>query len=166
MSAEDLFLLSYLETSDKINCIGTQSEESFSMSETVKIDEGSVCSSCNATPIVEEVVQCFICKSHYHTVCETAGKDLHLGIKTMVKTYLAASTKSTKFLCDNCLTEYERNLVETQNQKITALTEKVGKMETKLDEIIGLLKGPNRPKPVTQAPVVKTCWDDREFSPS
>ena len=65
----------------------------------------------------------------------------------MVKTFLAASTKSNfKFFCDGCLTEFERNLVETQDQKITALTKKVGDMETKLDEITKLLKTPSRAK--------------------
>ena len=133
------------------------------MSEIVKVDEGSVCASCNITPIAEQVVQCFVCKFHFHGYCEPAGNDLHLGSKTMVKTFLSASTKSNfKFFCDTCLTTYERNLVETENQKITALTEKVGKMETKLDEITKLLKSPNQPMHVAQKPVTKTCWDDTE----
>ena len=133
------------------------------MSETMKIDEGSVCSSCNNTPIAEQVVQCYLCKSHFHGVCDKAGNDLRVGSNTMVKTFLAASTKSNfKFFCDCCLTEFERKLVETQEQKITALTDKVGKMETKLDEITKLLKTQNQSKGGTQKPVVKTCWDDTE----
>lgn len=133
------------------------------MSETVKIDEGSECASCKTTPITEQVVQCFICKSYFHALCEAAGNDFKVGTQTMVKTFLAASTKSNfKFFCDGCLTEFERNLVETQDQKITVLTKKVGDMETKLDEITKLLKTPSRAKSDTQKQVTKTCWDDNE----
>ena len=133
------------------------------MSETVKIDDGSECASCKTTPIAEQVVQCFVCKSHFHAHCDAAGNDFKLGTQTMVKTFLAQSTKQNfKMFCDSCLTEYERSLVETQDQKITALTKKVGDMETKLDEITKLLKTPNQAKVVTQKAAIKTCWDDTE----
>lgn len=133
------------------------------MSEMVKINDASECLACKTIPIPEQVVQCFVCKSHYHATCDSAAKEYHLGTKTMVKTFLAESTKSNfKLLCDVCLTEYERNLVETQNEKITALTEKVANMESKLDVITKLLKSPDSVKPEVRKPVVKTCWDDTE----
>ena len=133
------------------------------MSETVKIDEGSVCSACNETPLGEQVVKCFVCESHFHAVCEKGGNDDQLGSKTMVKTFGAVSTKANfKFFCDVCLTEYERNLVETQNEKITALTAKVTSMEAKLDEVTRLLKSSDRKEPERKKPVTRTCWDDNE----
>ena len=80
----------------------------------------------------------------------------------MVKTFGAASTKNNfKFFCDICLTNYERSLVETQNEKITALTEKVVNMEAKLDEVTKLLKSPRDNTSQPKA-VVRTCWDDNE----
>ena len=56
------------------------------MSETVKIDEGSVCAACKVTPLAEQVVQCFVCESHFHAVCEKGANDDQLESKTMVKT--------------------------------------------------------------------------------
>ena len=132
------------------------------MAEAVKISDASECLTCKTTPIQEQVVQCYVCKNHYHAYCDAAGNDNKLRSMTMIKTFLAASTKANfKFFCDICLTEYERNLVEIQNQKITALTEKVGKMETKLDEITKLLKSPQH-KSDAPKPVPRTCWDDAE----
>ena len=129
----------------------------------MKIDESSECPSCKTTPIQEQVVQCFVCQNHYHAHCEAAGNDNKLGTQTMIKTFLAASTKlNFKFFCDVCLTEYERNLVETQDEKITTLTKKVGKLEGKLDEVVKLLKSPSSQISDTPKPVAKTCWDDMD----
>ena len=62
-----------------------------------------------------------------------------MGTKTLVK--LGGSTKSNfKFFCDPCLTKFERNIVETESQKITGLDQKVNSMEKKLDDITKLLK--------------------------
>ena len=133
------------------------------MSEVIQIDDGSLCSACKTTPVAEQVVQCFVCKTNFHAVCDAGGNENQLGSKTMVKTFGSGSTKSNfKFFCDTCLTLYERNLVDTENQKITALTEKVGKLETKLDEITKLLKSSDREMSSLPKPAVKTCWDDTE----
>ena len=74
------------------------------MSVTMKIGENSICCGCNTTPIQERCVQCFTCKVLFHAICQ--GTDAVLGSKTLVKTFLAASTKPNfKFFCDICVTE-------------------------------------------------------------
>ena len=133
------------------------------MSETVKIGVGSVCPSCNETPQAEQVVQCRSCKCHFHAVCDTGGNENKLGTNTMVKTFNAASTKSNfMFFCDSCLTEYERNLVVTQDAKITTLTTKVTSLEEKLDVITKLLEAPKPQNETESVSKRKTCWDDSE----
>ena len=128
------------------------------MAEAVRIDETSECASCKNTPIQEQVVQCFVCKNNYHAHCDAAGNDYKLGSQTMVKTFLAQSTKTNfKFFCDVCLTEYERNLLETQDEKITLLIKKVGKLEGKLDEIVKLIKAPSSQESSGPKAVAKTC---------
>ena len=103
------------------------------MSETVKIGDGSACPACNDTPPVDQCVQCRSCKSHFHAVCEAAGNDNRMGTNTMVKTFNSASTKPNfMFFCNACLTDYERSLVETQNEKIITLSTKVSSLEKKL----------------------------------
>ena len=111
----------------------------FIMAATVKIGAGSICPGCDSTPPQEQCVKCFICHLHYHAVCDGAV-DAQLGSKTLVKTFVAASTKSNfKFFCDVCLTTFEQNLVATEDQKISGLVDKVNSMEGKLNEITKLL---------------------------
>ena len=124
------------------------------MAATVKTN--SICPACNSTPSQAECVECFICKSHYHAICEGANEVL-LGTKTMVKTFVAASRKSNfKFFCDVCLTEFERNLVETEDQKMNGLVNKVNNMETKL------LKSPFQLKAKPGKPLRNSVWNDEE----
>jgi hypothetical protein len=131
------------------------------MSATVKIGDESVCPGCETTPIQEHIVQCYICKLHYHAVCEGAN-EVKLGSATMVKTFSANSTKSNfQFFCDVCLTQFEKNLVITEDQKITGLVKKVNTMENKLDEITKLLKANPRQKAELK-PGVQSIWQDKE----
>ena len=111
------------------------------MAEAFKIDQNSVCPSCMKTPTQTECVQCFICKSAFHGICESTDNDTKLGTNTLIKTFLAPSTKNNfKFFCDKCMTEFERNLVETQAEKISNLEKNFLGLESKLEEITKLLK--------------------------
>ena len=137
------------------------------MSESLKISGNSICAGCNVTPAQEQCVQCFLCKSLYHAVCEGESNENHLGSKTMVKTYLAISTKSNfKFFCDPCLTKFEINMVETESQKIAGLENKVNSMENKLDEITKLLKNTQTQTKITPVNQGKqtsqSIWDNTE----
>ena len=133
------------------------------MSITVKLDVGSICPGCDETPPNDQCVQCYVCKSRFHAVCEVAN-DTQVGTKTMVKTFVATSTKSNfKFFCDVCVTVFERNLVETEDQKINALFEKVVRMENKLNEITDFMKA-STTKQNTEStkPAVANYWDNKE----
>ena len=131
------------------------------MSEAVKIGERSDCPTCKEIPQPEQVVQCRSCKSHFHVVCDAAGNDNRMGSNTMVKTFNSASTKPSFIYFSNaCLTDYERNLVETQNEKITTLSTKVSSMEKKLDQITKLLQTPVPQATEESKQNRKTCWDD------
>jgi hypothetical protein len=133
------------------------------MSETVKIDDGSVCPSCNETPASEHVVQCRSCKCHFHAVCDAAGNENKQGSNTMVKTYNSASTKPNfMWFCNVCLTNYERSLVEAQDDKLSTLSTKVTNMEKKLDDITKLLQTTAQQSPSEGKQKKKTCWDDSE----
>ena len=108
------------------------------MAENVKIGKNSICSGCEATPVQEECIKCFICKSSFHALCPNG---VHLGTKTLVKAFGSASTKNNyKMFCDVCLTQFERNLVETKDQKVDGLVDKVNTIENKLTEITKLIK--------------------------
>jgi hypothetical protein len=135
----------------------------------VKIGDGNVCPSCNETPVTEQVVQCRVCKCNFHAVCESAGNDCRQGSNTMVKTFNATSTKSNfMWFCDICLTNYERSIVETENDKLTALNTKVVSMEAKLENITKILQGGSASASETQSVPKqvkynkRTCWDDAE----
>ena len=132
------------------------------MSDSVKVGENSVCPACENTPVQDQCVECFMCQCVFHAYCEGRSNDTNLGTKTMVKTFLAGSTKSNfKFFCDSCLTQMEVNMVETENQKINGLEKKVNSIEYKLDEITKLLKKTEAvPKPAK--PTVQSVWHDKE----
>ena len=137
------------------------------MAEKVKIGEDSICPGCEITPPQEQCAQCFTCKSYFHGVCKGAV-ETHVGTLTMVKLFLAASTKSNfKFYCDICLTNLERNLVETEDQKIETLTKEVNSMKTTLSEIVTYMKTSttNQQSKVPSLPPdaqKKNIWYDQE----
>ena len=59
----------------------------------------------------------------------------------MITTFLATSTKTNfRFFCDRCLTDFERRLVESQEERIVNLQKNFLGMETKLNDIMNLLK--------------------------
>ena len=64
----------------------------------------------------------------------------------MIKTFMATSTKSNFKFCDICATEFEQNLVATEDRKITKLVDKVNILEIKLNEITMLLKNSHSQK--------------------
>ena len=123
------------------------------MASSVKIGTNSVCPGCETVPQSSECTTCFICKSHYHAVCETLG-DKTLGTKTMVKSFVLKSTKSNfKFFCDVCLTNLEQNLVDAETQAMNIMSAKMNSVETKLDEINKKLD--NSIEQPTKTPIMK-----------
>ena len=73
----------------------------------------------------------------------------------------STSTKSNfKFLCDECLTKFERNLVETENDKLNTLVNHVSRLETKLNELSNNLNKPEKTRPEEQ--IKKSIWNDPE----
>ena len=86
-------------------------------------------------------------------------KDDNFGTKTMAKAFTAESTKGNfLFLCDPCLTGFERNLVETEKQKVACLEQKVVGMENKLDKIMGILEKTENKQPQE----VVNVWKDQQ----
>ena len=132
------------------------------MSNSVKIGDDSTCGGCNITPLQDQCVQCFTCNGVFHAICAITNTETHLGSKTMVKTFLAASTKSNfKFFCDECLTILEVNLAKTESQRINGLEKQINKMENQLFEVIKLLKkNVNAPGMKEHRPA--SIWHDKE----
>ena len=111
------------------------------MAEIFKVNEHSQCQSCSDTPAQNDCVQCFVCKSVFHFNCENCDNDHKLGTQTLLKCFLAPSTKNNfKFFCDICQTNFERSLVETQDEKIANLERNFLGMEAKLTSILNLLQ--------------------------
>ena len=100
------------------------------MAEAYQITDDSVCPSCTNTPAHGECVKCFMCKLVFHAICEATDSDTKLGTHTMIKAFSSPSTKNNfKFFCNNCLTVMERNLVESETEKIDNLEKKFYGME-------------------------------------
>ena len=134
------------------------------MSETYKVGDDSTCPSCTHLVAHGESVQCFICKSLFHAICESTNNDTKLGTNTLIKTFLAPSTKDNfKFFCNKCLTNLERNMVETQTDKINSLESKFVNLESTLEEIKKLLSTKKEISVSTQdnSPV-SSIWLDKE----
>ena len=125
------------------------------MAESVKLNQNSRCNTCDTVPPTDQTVHCFVCSSVFHAYCEETRREDNLGTKSMVKTFGADSTKGNfVFFCDPCLTNLEKDLVETERQKVACLEKKVQGMENKLDQIMSLLQKP------TQPPKFDSSWGD------
>ena len=134
------------------------------MSVLFKVGDDSACPSCKMTPSQGECVQCFTCKSMFHTICEKTNNDTKLGTNTLVKLFLSASTKGNfKFFCDICLTNLERNMVESQTDKINSLESKFVNMEDTLEEIKKLLTSKRETSVSTQKNTpASSIWFNKE----
>ena len=130
------------------------------MTSAVKINEHSKCETCGLVPPQDQNVQCFLCNSVFHGYCEAMNKDENVGTKSMLKTFNAESTKGNfKFFCDICLTNFERDLVDTERKKVACLEAKVESMENKLDKIMSFLEKPNQCSQASY-PLVENVWND------
>ena len=130
------------------------------MSAAIKIGPNSICTACTLTPPMNECTICYLCKETFHAVC-ASHEDGSIGSKTMVKTFVAASTKANfKFFCDECLTTFERKLAETSNDKLNSLVTHVSGLEKRLTELSNKL---DRPDPIrSQAAMKSNFWNDAE----
>ena len=136
------------------------------MAETFKVGDDSICPSCTKTPTQAECLQCYICKSVFHGICESTNNDTKLCTNSMIKAFHSPSTKNNfKFFCNNCLTEFERSMVESQAEKITNLEKNFLGMESKLNEITELLKRKetrNSNQQKTSKATISNIWHDKE----
>ena len=132
------------------------------MADACKVNEDSKCPTCTETPAQHECVQCTVCKSVFHAICTQIQGDNKLCTQSMVKAFLAPSTKDNfRFFCDKCLTKFERSLVETQEERIENLQNKFLGMEEKLDGIMNLLKN-GSPSLQETSNKQQNIWHDRE----
>lgn len=132
------------------------------MSDSVKVEK-NVCLACEDSPNQDQVVKCYACKMVFHAYCES-NTDNNFGTKTMVKTFVAASTKGNfKFFCDPCLTKMEMDEAEAGTSQMKGLEDKVNIMEKKLDTITKLLeKTQNIQTNNVAKPLIKNIWDDKD----
>ena len=109
-------------------------------------------------------VQCFYCKSIFRAICLNTDNDTKLGTNTMIKTFLAPSTKENfKFSCNKCLTHLGRGMMESQTEKVNTLEEKFNNMETKLEEIKDLLnKRETRSSTKMENFLISNIWFNRD----
>ena len=110
------------------------------MSASIKLDDKGNCTLCNKVSGPNEHVECFICKHYFHAVCSRTGSEDKVATKTTVANFLLGSTKKNfMFLCDICLTNFERNNADTDSHRINTLENKLNSMDSQLGEIKKLL---------------------------
>ena len=135
------------------------------MSEVFKINDESICQSCAKVPSEGQSLQCFTCKGVFHAICENTNNESKLGKNTLVKQFLAVSTKENfKFFCNKCLTELEINMAQSSTDKINALEKKYGNMETRLHKIMELLSKEEvtNNKPINSIHTTSNIWLNKE----
>jgi hypothetical protein len=139
------------------------------MTSNVKLDPDGKCNLCKKVSLATEHVECFVCRSSFHAVCPNTSNDDKLATKTTVTNFLLSSTKKNfMFFCDICLTTMERNMAETDTQRINSLETKIGSMSNQLSEIKDMLmvKGKSTVKddvPIEKSlPVKNSIWFNKE----
>ena len=134
------------------------------MSMAYKVNDDSTCRSCSKVPEQDECIQCFMCKSVFHALCEDCDGADRLGSKTMVSTFRAVSTKCNfKFYCDACLIKLDIDIIVSQEDKITSLENKFAKMSSKLDKVLDYIANSGKKASSQKVPdKVTSVWLDME----
>ena len=110
------------------------------MTVNVKLDPDGKCNLCSKVSLQTEHVQCYMCKSNFHAICPNISNEEKLATKTTVNNFLLSSTKKNfMFMCDICLTTLERNMSETDTQRINTLENSIGTVKDQLLEIKKIL---------------------------
>ena len=111
------------------------------MSLNIKLDADGSCNLCKKTSLPNEHVGCFICYCQFHAVCPNVGADHKLATKTTISNFNFNSTKKNfMFLCDACLTKFERINADSDGQRINTLESQIGNVDKQLSEIKKLLE--------------------------
>ena len=106
-----------------------------------QLNDGGVCTSCNALSLDLELVQCGICKLKFHAVCSSSSGNDKWATKSMIATFKSSSTKNNfMFLCDCCLTTLETNMADIDGQRIRKMERNMDVICKELLEIKKLLK--------------------------
>ena len=116
------------------------------MGDQFKLDTNGTCQSCNVVAVAAENLQCIICKGLFHCACPNMGEDDKVGTKSLVSNFNRPSTKlNFKFFCDCCLTNFEVNMANTDNNRLKTLEGNFTTIKTELEEIKTLLKENGKP---------------------
>ena len=111
------------------------------MGEQYKLDQQGSCTSCNTVSITAENLQCFMCKCVFHGVCPGMSADDKPGTKSLVELHNRPSTKKNfKFFCDNCLTDFEVSLANSETNRLSKVEGNISTIKQELEEIKNLLK--------------------------
>ena len=136
------------------------------MSILCKISENGECASCKKN-VGNAYVTCSFCQESFHafscsapeSICTSSFHQLYkpLNAKTGVN---AERPGKFMFACDTCLTKYEINKVQTDNNKIEVLQKQVSNLERGLEDIKSLLID----KHVNHAPMASKSGCNGNFS--
>ena len=101
-----------------------------------ELDEGGKCITCNEVSLDPELIQCRLCNKRFHVVCSEASNDEKWAVKSMVATFKYTSTRRNfMFLCNNCLTNLEKNKADIDGQRIQKMESNMENITKELIEI-------------------------------
>ena len=110
------------------------------MSANNKLEADGTCNVCTKISLPNEHTQCFICKENFHVVCSSTSNEDKVATKTTVFNFLLNSTKRNfMFLCDICLTSFEKNLADTDTHRVNLLESKIDTLTTQISNINNIL---------------------------
>ena len=116
------------------------------MAEQFKLDGAGTCPTYEKLPVPGESIQCFSCNGFFHAICNGAGAEDRVATKTMVNSFLLASTKRNfTFNCNICMTNLEINKTETESKRVDILETKMNGIDKHLAEIKKFLTENNKP---------------------
>ena len=115
------------------------------MSSSCKLGDDGTCGSCKKT-VGNLFITCFLCKSKFHaancavptSICTSSFHQLYAPLSE--KSGVNVSRPGTfLFGCDDCMTNFELNQVQTDNDKIQKLQTQVNNLESGVESIISML---------------------------
>lgn len=137
------------------------------------LNADGICNTCEKSAMGSSVM-CFICLKKFHAVgCSVPST---ICTQTFLNSFTPLCEKAGvnnqrpgnfKFVCDICMTKFEKEKARRTSDEFTSLQNQVNKLDESMKDIKNLLMHPSRYSgnsaiPPTTAPVMETCWGNTD----
>ena len=119
-----------------------------------QVDNSGICSTCRAVANQEHLLECYNCKTMFHTKCDTQAP---FASQSFVKSFKATQKNNANFvfICDRCITNRENTEAASLKEQMAEVVASVSKLTKEVAEL-----KKERSEPMSQATSVSVKAND------